>query len=296
MINKEVLDLLGIKIENIKKVGKVVIINNRYVIKKINKSTNFYEYLKSRNFNYFPNIEPINLNKIEIMDYIEDKDIPNEQRLEDIVYLDSILHLNTTFDKVIDIDKIKEIYENTIDKLEELKKYYLNIQNVIEEEMYMSPANYLLIRNISLIYKAIYMSHEYIDKWYRTVEKTNSIRHAYIHGNLRKSHLLENNNLYLISWDKSRIDYPIFDIEEFYKNSYMDIGLKDILSIYEKKYPLKKEEKYLLFAYLLIPNKIDLKKDEYSRIKDVANIILYLQDLVTYLENDSKKANNNTNK
>ena len=296
MIDKEILDSLGIKIESIKKQGKVIIINNKYVIKKLNDDNNFYDYLTNRNFKYFPSSYSSSFNNIEIMDYIKDKNIPKEQRLEDIVYLDSILHLNTTFDKVIDIDKIKEIYEATISHLQELSNYYLDIQNVIEEEVYMSPANYLLIRNISLIYKAINMSRDYLDKWYKEVEKGSSIRYVYIHGNLRESHLLEDNGFYLISWDKSRIDMPIKDIEAFYKNSYFDISLKDIMLIYEQKYPLKKEEKNLLYASLLIPNKIDFNKLEYFKIQDVSNMIIYLEDIINYLKNDSKESNNNTDK
>ena len=295
MINKELLDTLGIKIESIKKMGKVIIVNNKYAIKEKNYDDKFYEYLKTRNFNYFPNTYN-SLDDHEIMDYIKDNELPTEQRLEDISYLDSILHLNTVFDKATDIDKIKEVYENTIKHLQELFNYYSNIQNTIEEEVYMSPANYLLIRNISLIYKAINLSREYLEKWYKVMEKSNSIRYVYIHGNLKSSHLLENSSLYLISWDKSQMDLPIKDIEIFYKNSYLDISLKDILTIYERKFPLKKEEKYLLYTNLLIPNKIDFNIPEYPKIREVSDLVLYLEDILNYLENDSKEANNNRNK
>lgn len=296
MMNKELLDSLGIKVENIKKQGKVTIINNQYVIKRIKQDNKLYDYLITRGFNYFPKIYATSDNMLEITDYIKDKEIPKEQRLEDIIYLDSILHLNTSFDKVIDIDKIKEIYETNIDYLSELSNYYLNIQNIIEEEIYMSPANYLLIRNISLIYKAISMSRKYFDKWYKEIEKTSSVRYVYTHGNLRESHLLEDNNLYLISWDKSKIDFPIKDIETFYKNSYLDINLKDILKIYERKYPLKKEEKHLLYAYLLIPNKINFTNTEYLKIQEISNLILYLEDILDNLKDNSEETNNNPNK
>lgn len=296
MKNNDLLDKLGIKIETIKRIGKVTIINDKYTIKKINHNNKFYEYLTARNFKHFPSLYSNTSDDIEIMEYVKDKEIPKEQRLEDIIYLDSILHLNTAFDKVLDIDNIKEIYETTIDKLTELSNYYLNIQNVIEEEIYMSPANYLLVRNISLIYKAINTSRKYLDNWYKEIEKNKSIRYSYIHGNLRESHLLENNNLYLISWDNSKIDFPIKDIEIFYRNSFLDISLKDILAIYEHKYPLKKEEKNLLYANLLIPNKINFNSSEYIKIQEVSNVILYLEDILEFLKDNSKETNNNPNK
>lgn len=293
-MNRELLDNLGIKINSIKKIGKVTVINDKYVMKDIKRNDNFYEYLLTRKFNYFPKIYN-SISNIELMEYISDKDVPSEQRLEDIAYLTSILHLNTSFDKVVDLDSIKEIYESTIDKLTDLSNYYLDLQNVIEEEEFMSPANYLLIRNMSLIYKSINKSKMYLEKWYKEVEKNKSIRYVYTHGNLRNSHLLENDNLYLISWDNSKIDLPVKDIEILYRNSHFDISLKDILKVYEIKYPLKKEEKYLLYANILIPDKIACDQDEFSKINRVSDLIFYLEDTIA-LENDSKETYNNTNK
>ena len=298
MNREEILNKLG-KILSIKKIGNSTIITTntkKYVIKNNTRKSDFYDYLLTRNFNNFPTVYTKVGDEIELMDYIEDNDIPTEQRLEDIIYLTSILHVSTTFDKAIDVDNIKEIYESLIDKQNSLMKYYLDIQNAIEEEVYTSPSNYLLIRNISLIYLCLNKSKEYLEKWYREIEKNKSIRYVYIHGNLRESHLIENNNLYLISWDKSRIDFPVFDLENFYRNSYANISLDDMLGIYEVKYPLKKEEKYLLFSLLLIPKKIDFKLLEYPKIKEVSNVVLYLESVLKNLENYSKKTDNNRSK
>lgn len=298
MNREEILNKLG-KILSIKKIGNSTIITTntkKYVIKNNTRKSDFYDYLLTRNFNNFPTVYTKVGDEIELMDYIEDNDIPTEQRLEDIIYLTSILHVSTTFDKAIDVDNIKEIYESLIDKQNSLMKYYLDIQNAIEEEVYTSPSNYLLIRNISLIYLCLNKSKEYLEKWYREIEKNKSIRYVYIHGNLRESHLIENNNLYLISWDKSRIDFPVFDLENFYRNSYANISLDDMLGIYEVKYPLKKEEKYLLFSLLLIPEKIDFKLLEYPKIKEVSNVVLYLESVLKNLENYSKKTDNNRSK
>jgi len=107
MTKKELLDNFNIKVESLKKIGKATIINNKYVIKPMHRKAQIFDYLLTRNFKYFPKVYSTVDDNIELMDYIEDKQTPTEQRLEDIVYLDSILHLNTTFDKIIDIDNIK---------------------------------------------------------------------------------------------------------------------------------------------------------------------------------------------
>ena len=286
------------KVLEIEKKGKVTIITtskDKYVLKDDNRNNNFYEYLNTRNFNYFPKIYSTNSDNKLIMEYIEEKDIPLEQKLEDMVYLISILHLSTMFDKKVDLDFIKEIYENIRKKQDSLMDYYLNMQDLIEEEIYMSPANYLLIRNISLIYKAINYSKEYLDKFYDLVKDKTSFRYSYIHGNLDINHLLERDNLYLISWDKSGLDLPIYDLSDFFRKNHEDINLDKVLAIYEKKFPLKKEEKYLLFSLLLIPGEIN-SKDEYLKTKEVSNTIFYIEELLDFLKNYSKESNNDTHK
>ena len=285
------------KVFEVEKKGKVTIIttsNNKYVLKDDNRDNKFYEYLNTRGFNNFPKIYSIDSSKL-VMEYIDSKDIPVEQKLEDMVYLVSILHLSTMFDKKVDLDFIKEIYENIMKKQDYLMEYYLNLQNVIEEEIYMSPANYLLIRNISLIYLAINYSKKYLDKFYDLVKDQTSFRYSYVHGNLNINHLLEKDSLYLISWDKSRLDLPIYDLVDFYRKNHEDIDLDKIFNIYEKKVPLKKEEKYLLISLLLIPDEIS-SKDEYLKTKEVSNMIFYIEGLLDYLKNYSKESNNNTYK
>lgn len=297
MNKQELLDYYNIKPKSIKQKGAATIIttnDKKYVLKTIKKKQDFYDYLLIRNFNNFPNIYSKCDDKIELMDYIDDQQVPKDQKLEDLIYITSILHTKTTFYKNVDDDYIKEIYEGTINKLNDLYKYYNDIQDSIELEVYMSPANYLLIRNISNIYVVLNESRSYIEKWYSILKNEHRMRYAYIHGNLKDEHLLEKDNLYLISWDNSRIDLPVYDLEIFYRNSFTDISLNSLLEIYELKYPLKKEELYLLISFLLIPDKVDMQLSEYSKIKQVANIVLYINQMLSYLENNANKTDYNT--
>lgn len=284
---------------SIKHIGKITIVttsDKKYALKKQNRKSDFYDYLLTRSFTNFPKIYSKTDDEYELMDYIEDQEIPIEQKLEDIAYISSILHLKTTFDKDVDLDYLKEIYENLINKQSHLLKYYQELQDIIEEEIYMSPSNYLLIRNISKIYVLLSKSREYLDKWYDIVKNSKNIRYSFIHGNLSDKHILENGNIYLISWDKARIDLPVYEIDTLYKNNYMNINIKEYLSIYESKFPLKKEEKYLLLSLLLIPNKIDFTLQELSKIKQVSSLVMYVDKVLRQLEGYSEKTNENTNK
>ena len=76
------------------------------------------------NFNNFPTVYSSVDDDVELTDYIHDRDIPVEQKLEDLIYLTSILHNKTTFYKTVDEDYIKTIYETTIDKQDRMFKYY----------------------------------------------------------------------------------------------------------------------------------------------------------------------------
>lgn len=297
MNKQELFDYFNIKPKSIKKKGSASIIttdDKKYVIKKNSRKADSFDYLLTRNFNNFPKLYSNIDDEVELQDYLEDRQTPLEQKLEDLVYIDSILHTKTTFYKNIDDDYKKKLYEETIQKQNHLFDYYNELQNMIELEVYMSPANYLLIRNISIIYLALRYSKEYLDKWYEMVKKDSKMRFSFIHGNLQEEHLIENDDLYLISWDNSRIDLPIYDLENIYRNNYYNVDLSDMLEIYQSKYPLKKEEYYLLIALLLIPNKIDITLDEYPKTKQTTNLILYINKVLIYLENNSNKANNHT--
>lgn len=297
MNKQELLDYYNIKPKSIKKRGSASIIttlDKKYVIKKVNRKIDPFDYLLTRNFNNFPKVYSSLKDEIELTEYIEEKTTPIEQKLEDLVYITSILHNKTTYYKTVDEDYQKNIYESILKKIEKIYQYYSNLHNMIELEVYMSPANYLLIRNISIIYLALRKSKDYIEKWYETIKETKKIRLAYIHGNLEKNHLIESENLYLISWDKSRIDLPIYDLEILYRKNHLEISLNRILEIYESKFSLKKEEYYLLMSILLIPEKIDLNLNEYFKTKQVTNLILYIDKTLSYLENNTNKTNNYT--
>ena len=289
-------NVFNLKVNSLRKKGKAFIISTddgKYVLKESNN--NYYEYLNTRGFLYFPEVIRHN-DKYILTKYLDDSFIPLGQQAEDMIYLVSLLHLTTTYDKKIDLDSVKEIYENIISKLDDLKRYYLSLQDLIEDEIYMAPSNYLLIRNISIIYKAIDISRNNLDKWFNIVKDKKIIRYTYNHGNLDLDHLIENDKPYLISWESSNINMPIYDIDNFYRNNFNYIKLDTLLDIYLKKYVLYEEEIYLLFSILLIPNKLDINDKEYAKVCKVYNLINYYKNTLDVLKGYTINHNNQTNK
>lgn len=264
-------NLKALRYQKKKKVDIISTENNRYCLKEEN-NTNIYEYLKTRNFHNFPSALTNNSDPYEITEYIDDFEVPVEQRIEDLIYLVSLLHTKTTFYKNVDIDQIKKIYEEIIDRQDYLYNYYSGLQNMIESEVYMSPSHYLLIRNISTLYQNIRESKKRIESWYQKVKISKKLRYAMTHGALEKEHLIENHDLYLISWGKAKINLPVYDLLSLYQNNKEKIDIFDLLDIYQTKYSLKEEEIDLFLALILLPEKLEMKKTEVQKIKQVFTI------------------------
>jgi hypothetical protein len=146
----------------------------------------------------------------------------------------------------------------------------------IDNEIFMSPANYLIARNITLIYKSLNYAKENINKWYKLIENNRKVRVVLLHNNLTLDHYLKNDKPYLISWDKSTIDMPIFDLVSLYKNNYLDFEFTDLLKIYLSKYPLTKEEMVLFLTIISIPSKIALSSSEYKTVLEVRKLLDYI--------------------
>lgn len=283
------------------KKGKVYIIeshDSKFVIKETNKKNLLYEYLNSRSFNYYPNIIKEDQD-YTIMEYQEDIEIPKEQKLHDLIDLVSLLHNKTTFYKEVSEDEFKQIYEDIKGNIEYLLDYYNLICDDIETHVYMRPSEYLLIRNITKIYECLNFCNIWIEKWYQLIKDNKKQRYVFLHNNLDLTHFIENENNYLISWDKSKIGLPIFDLYKVYKRHYFDFEFSELLEDYESNYPLKEEERLLFFILILLPEKLILEGNEYERCKLISNEldrICKCQNLVFPKYNDTTYNNNDDEK
>lgn len=275
-LNKNDLSLNRLTIKNKTK----ILDTNRGTLvlkKKVNNInlTNTFNYLESRSFDNYPK-RVFENNNYDVYEYINGYNEPDEQKILDLINLLTILHYKTTFYKEVDIDYFKEIYESTINKIDYIYNYYTDIISLIETSIYMSPVEYLIARNISKIYESLNYSKENINKWYELVKNKRRIRVVNIHNNLSIEHYIKGNKPYLISWEKSKIDNPIYDLYNLYLNHYLDFDFSELFLNYESKYPLLKEERILLFSLMTIPWKFDFDDTEYNLCKNARKLFDYL--------------------
>ena len=271
----------------------------KYIIKEKTKDNEYiYEYLKSRNFDYIPKIINKKKDKYEITKNIESYNIPDEQKIMDLIDLISLLHNKTTHYKEVTEDDYKEIYEDINNNIEHLFSYYNDLITIIESKVYMSPCEYLIARNISKIYETLNFLHEELQNWYKIVKEKTKQRLVVLHNNLELSHFIVNEKKYLISWDKSKIGIPVFDLYKLYKNHGLQFNFDEILKKYEKNYPLFEEERKLFFILILLPPKLNLNKNEYENTKEAGKLfdIIYKTQMLISPYYSNKGPKNNTNK
>lgn len=242
-----------------------------YVYKKGHIDNKILTYLKSRNFDYIPEI--LENDNYTLTRFIDDYDIPDEQKIIDLVKLTALLHSKTTHYKEIDLDYYESIYDDLDNNLKYLYSYYTDLITIIESKVFMSPSEGLLARNISKIYDTISENKKKLDSWHNLIKEKTKERNVILHNNLKLEHFIRNNNSYLISWDKSKIGSPIFDLYKLYQNHVLDFEFEDIFNTYEQIYPLTKDEKKLLDILISMPDIIELKDTEYNNCKNISHSI-----------------------
>lgn len=265
--------------------------NGSYVLKKSNNNIKkLQQYLTSRNFEYFPKLIDNNIrNNYSIYEYINDIDTPKEQKAQDIIHLITLLHNKTTFYKEISSDDYKKIYEDLKKELDYIYNYYSDLVLIAEKNVYMSPKEYLLARNITKIYSAIFYCNNKLDTLLEITKEKTKQRVVTLHNNLELDHLLRDNNIpYLISWDKSRIDLPIYDFYIFFTKHCLELDFNSLFKYYNSKYPLLEEEITLLFILISIPKKISYDDNELKSCMEIRKMLDYLYKAESLINEYSK--------
>jgi len=255
-----------------KKIGKNIVVeteNGLLVVKPKVENQEIRNYLKTRNFDYYPSI--INeSNDYEITEYIDEISIPDDQKISDLITLTALLHSKTTHYKEVDEAEYKKLYEDLSNNIEYLFEYYSDIINIIDSKVYMSPSEYLLARNISSIFSSLKYCKIEINNWYKLIEEKRKMRVVVIHNNLSLDHYIKNTSDYLISWGKSKVDLPIFDLYKLYLKHCLDFDFYELFKKYEGIYPLKADERLLLMILINMPLKIEFNDTNYNMCKRVS--------------------------
>ena len=288
---KKIIDKYNLIVRGISNYKNITIINTnkgKYVIKKEDSDNNIYNYLESRDFNYI--LRNNIIDNYSISEYIDEIDIPREEKAIELINIMSLLHNKTIFYREVDTLKVKDMYEDINNRINYLDNYYRKIHDQIEEEVFPSPGEYLLLINFSLLYKALSFSKENLNKWYEIKKKKEKERVVLLHNNLSTNHLLIGNQTRLISWHDSKRDVPIYDFINFYKNEFMYLEMNTLFDMYQEKFFFTDDEYYLFLTLISLPEQLEFNKSNYLNCRNAYKLINYLKKTDRFILNENKKA------
>lgn len=244
--------------------------NKKYIIiKKRKNKEKLYDYLTSINYNLYK--KPLNINdKYEIfsLDNLEEESITNAL---------ITLHYLTEEFRECSKDDLKKIKEQIMFNLDKCYKYYLNLQDEIENMSFPPPDKYLLINNISQIYKLLEVSKYRLDNL-----ELNSLREVILINNF-------DNNIFknIIDFNYYSKDVFVYDLEKLYKKDYKKF--KDVLKKYNDKLKISKEEWNLLSILISIPEEVTLENNHYNDCIKIRNLINYVNYTFSFLSEEDEK-------
>lgn len=244
--------------------------NKKYIIiKKRKNKEKLYDYLTSINYNLYK--KPLNINdKYEMfsLDNLEEESITNAL---------ITLHYLTEEFRECSKDELKKIKEKIMFNLDKCYKYYLNLQDEIENMSFPPPDKYLLINNISQIYKLLEVSKYRLDNL-----ELNSLREVILINNF-------DNNIFknIIDFNYYSKDVFVYDLEKLYKKDYKNF--KDVLKKYNDKLKISKEEWNLLSILISIPEEVTLENNHYNDCIKIRNLINYVNYTFSFLSEEDEK-------
>lgn len=244
--------------------------NKKYIIiKKRKNKEKLYDYLTSINYNLYK--KPLNINdKYEIfsLDNLEEESITNAL---------ITLHYLTEEFRECSKDDVKKIKEKIMFNLDKCYKYYLNLQEKIENMSFPPPDKYLLINNISQIYKLLEVCKYRLDNL-----ELNSLREVILINNF-------DNNIFknIIDFNYYSKDVFAYDLEKLYKKDYK--SFKDVLKKYNDKLKISKEEWNLLSILISIPEEVTLENNHYNDCIKIRNLINYVNYTFSFLSEEDEK-------
>ena len=252
--------------------------SGKFLVKEKGKSNikSLYNYLVSRGFDNFPTLIDGNRSELNVFEYIESIDTPKEQKAGDLINVIANLHNKTTYFKEVTEDQYKKIYEDIIHNINYLGDEYNKEFDRIVKVVYMSPSDYLLIRNSTKILAAFEFCKRELDEWYKMVKEKRKQRVSLVHNNLSIDHLVRNQKDYLVSWDSSKVDTPILDLISLYKNEFRGLEFEELINNYMKLFPLEEDEKKLFFIVLALPPKLETNGSEFNKTMQIGRILDYI--------------------
>ena len=264
-----------------------------FIVPRCSDKEKTFHYLESKKFSFFLPMKKLYRDSYEVYQYVEDETDIHDKSI-DLVHILSLLHIKTTTYQEVVLDCVKKLYEDILSQLDSLFQFYQKLQEEIETHIYMSPHEYLFIRNISLFYRNLEQSRNYLELWYQKKKNNSKERIVFLHGKPCLDTFIDSASPYFIDWDVAHKGYVIYDFLYFYKKNCLVLEMQSLFQIYQSKYSFLEDEMYLFLCLILLDEKIDFTSNYYENTLLVQNRLSYAMKARQFVLEQNQK-NQETN-
>lgn len=291
MLNiEECLAKYDIQVKRITYFEKYIIIdseNEKYLLKKKDSNKEeLFNHLKQINYNYYMPLINEYSDYYELYPYYDDNISGKYTKAKEMLYALALLHIKTTTYIDYNQDELKEIYEDTNNLIDNLTKYYLDLQDYLEGIEFLSPAQYLLMKNISRIHYLLRLAKSNLEDWFKDLE---SVREVLLINNVSLNNFRVGEASYFVDFKDAKNGLVVYDLVNFYKNEVLNVDFFSLFSFYNSKYNLNKDELELFYTLICIPERITFTKNNYLDTLRVRRLVDYVGVTLEFLLEKNKE-------
>ena len=170
-------------------------------------------------------------------------------------------------------------------------KYYLELQDKIDDFNFPPPSYYLLIKNISKFYKLLHYAFSKLDDWY---QNSDLYREVFLIDDVSFDNFIREEVSYFLDYGSGNRGFIINDFVSFYRKECFTVEMNSLFDLYKEELSLTNDEISLLLCLISIPDEIDFTDDSYIDTIRVRRVVDYVSKVEEFLskENEEYKKTN----
>ncbi len=254
--------------------------NQKYYCQKIDYSlSKLLTYFQKIDFSY---VGPLTHYDDHYLLYcINQKEEKNDLKGKKLIQVLSSLHQKSVIIKEYSLEEKQKKYDFIHSMIESRMKYYLSLQDEIDEYYFPPPAYYLFIKNISKVYSLLHYAFQQLDIWYQN-EKL-EYRDVFLIHNVCFDNFHFGDSCFFYDYGNENRGEPIYDVLSFFRKELFEIDLDSLFSLYQEVFPLRDEEISLFFCMLAIPDEISFQNYDFQNTILVRKFVNSIDKISSFL-------------
>jgi len=258
--------------------------------------TNWQQVLHQANHSNLPGVLPVYLtidnalytvkgsHILYLMPWIEENN-QEELNIELLFKYIGQIHQRTQFTTTIPGDKTKQQFKEYQNSNESDFQFLFNSVQQFEQNKYMSPFELLICSQFISLENVFNVLNSFVDRFMNARDETSLWNLSLCHGNLKREHLIQSSQLYIINWENAKYDNAIIDLTSIFSSIVNEPLIEpdpliDQFEVYLQENELEIDELYLLVIFLLdcreylsiIKNYLNRNPSHYSMINQIIKL------------------------